>query len=234
MGAKLLRIPDELTCARDQFGVFDHFNEFVTGDVWTSAVAGTGTVLHEGPGRSRMALFSTADNDAAVLPTTHELFKFVSGKAIMAEAVVQYTEVNTDDSSVGFGFADAMAATTLADDTGAVAATDALLIFKVKNSTIWQFHTEINGVATTTASTTTAGGSAAQTLRIEVTPRNSTELECRPFVDGVQLKDSSGNKIMHVVTLGTATDMDFGLVVKGHHANDLTVYTDYVFAAQAR
>ena len=91
----------------------------------------------------------------------------------------------------------------MADTTGAITATDACCIYKLQDTSVWAFHTEINGTATATVSTTAAPGSGAQTLRIEVTPRSSTVFECRPFVDGVQLRDANGNPIMHTITLGT-------------------------------
>jgi hypothetical protein len=232
MGRKILVASPELNRGREQFEIFDHFTEFTDAQRWTVAVAATGTAAHEGPGRSRMKLFGTADNDPAVLATTHELFKFVANKSISAEGLINFTDVNTDDGAVGFGFADALAATTLADTTSAVTVTDGALIYKVKNSTVWAFHTEINGTSTATTSTTTAGGTSDQLLRIDIIPVSSTVLECRPFVDGVQLEDSNGVPIKHNITLGTATDMDFGVIIKDGHANDFTVYVDYLYAAQ--
>lgn len=232
MGRKLVAASPESLRALEQFEISDHFTEFTDAGRWTVAVAGTGTAAHEGPGRSRIKLFGTADNDPAVIATTHELFKFVAGKGIEARGIINFTDVNTDDGAVAFGFADAMAATTLADTTSAVTATDAVLIYKVKNSTVWAFHTEINGTAEATTSSTTAGGTADQLLEISVIPVSSTVLECRPKVDGVQLKTTAGAPIMHRVTLGTATDMDFGVVIKDGHANDFTVYVDYLGAAQ--
>jgi hypothetical protein len=232
MGLKELFNNPQLLAAREQFEVFDHFVSFTDADLWTVAVAGTGTAAHEGPGRSRIKLFGTADNDPAVIATTNELFKFTAGKAIAGEARINFTDVNTDDGAVGFGFADALAATTLADTTSAVTATDAALIYKVKNSTVWAFHTEINGTAVATTSSTTAGGTDDQVLRIEIIPVSTTVLEARPFVDGVQLKDTNGVKIKHNITLGTATDLDFGVILKDGHANDFTCYVDYLHAAQ--
>lgn len=238
MGSKILRVPDVLTCAREQTTLFDHFTSYTDAGQWTKAVAGTGTVTHEGDaGRSCMKLFCTAANDAAVLPTTDEIFKFIASKAMAFETRVIFTDVNTDDGHVFFGCANAMAATTLADTTGAITATDAIGIYKLPDTTKWAFHTEINtsitgmGSATTgTTSTTTAGGSSFQTLRIEVIPRSSTVFECRPYVDGVQLIDTaSGKPIMHTVTLGTATDMDFGILTKSNHANDFSLYCDYLY-----
>lgn len=239
MGSKLLRTPSILADAREQSWVFDHFNEYTDAQLWTKAVAGTGTVTHEGDaGRSCMKLFCTAANDAAVLPTTNELFKFIANKPMVFETRVIFTDVNTDDGHVFFGCANALAATTMADSTGAITATDAIGIYKLPDTTVWAFHTEINtsitglGSATTgSVSDTTAGGSAFQVLRIEVVPRSSTVFECRPYVDGVQLKTSTGTPIMHTVTLGTATDMDFGVMTKSNHANDFNFYCDYLYGA---
>lgn len=233
MGTKLAQNPQRYF-SRDEFQLFDDFTSFVDAQLWTLAIAATGTVAHEGPGRSRMKLFGTADNDPAVLATTHELFKFVAHKSMHGEALINFTDVNTDDGAVGFGFADALAATTLADTTSAVTATDAALIYKPKNSTVWAFHTEINGTAVASTSDTTAGGTADQLLEIDIQYRSSTVAVAIPKVDGKQLKTSAGVLIAHEITLGTATDMDFGLILKDGHANDFTLYCDYLFASQVR
>lgn len=234
MGYQLLPDPTRFF-DRNAYVLFDDFNEFVTADVWTSAVAGTGTVAHDGSvGRSHMELFCTAANDAAVLATTHEMFKFTAGKAMQCEGRIIFTDVDTDDGMVFFGFADALAATTLADTTGAVTATDACCLYKLPDTSVWAFHTEINGTAAASTSTATAGGSAHQTLRIDLNPVSSTVFECRPFVDGVQLETAAGVKIMHRITLGTATDLDFGAMTKSNDAADFSVFVDYLYAAQVR
>lgn len=244
MGSKICRIPDVLSIGRDQYGVFDDFVSFTDTQLWTVANVGAGTTLaHEGSvGRSTLKFFTTtAANDSAILATTNEIFKFKANKAIFAESRIIFTDVNTDDGFVGFGFADAIAATTMADTTGAITATDACLIYKLPNTTVWAFHTEINGSVTGlgsatigSVSDTTAGGASFQTLRIEIVPRSSTVFEARPYVDGVQLKTSAGTPIMHTITLGTATDLDFGLIHKTGHTDDFTMYCDYIFAAQVR
>lgn len=241
MGSKLTRSV-ESRFSRDEYVLFDDFVSFTDAQLWTVAVAGTGTAAHEGSvGRSAMKLFNTAANDAAVLATTHEVFKFTASKAMAAETRIIFTDVDTDDGIVGFGFADALAATTMADTTGAITATDACLIYKLPDTTVWAFHTEINGsvtglngATTGTTSNTTAGGSSYQTLRIEITPRSSSVFEARPFVDGVQLKTSAGIPIMHPITLGTATDLDFGVMTKSNDAADFNFYCDYLYAAQVR
>jgi hypothetical protein len=233
MGQKRLQ-PSSRYVNAEEFVIYDDFVSFTDAQLWTVAVAATGTAAHEGPGRSRLKLFGTADNDPAVLATTHELFKFVAGKAINAKALVNFVDVNTDDGAFAFGFADAMAATTLADTTSAVTATDAALIYKVKNSLYWAFHTEVNGVATATTSTTLCSSTSDQLLEIDIIARNSTELEARPLVDGVQLKSTGNVPIMHVIPVASSTDMDFGCVLKDGHANDLAAYIDWIYAAQLR
>lgn len=228
--------------SRHEYGFMDDFNSFTDAQLWTVAVAGTGTVAHEGSvGRSTMKLFNTAVNDAAVLATTHEIFKLISGKAMYCATRLIFTDVDTDDGMVFFGWADALAATTLADTTGAVTATDCIAIYKLPDTSVWRFHTEINGTVTgqngvgsaDSVSDTTAGGTSFQELSIEVTPRGSV-MECRPFVDGVQLKTSDGVKIKHDLTIGTATDMDFGVMTKSIDAADFNLYVDYAGAKQVR
>lgn len=234
MGIKFLDAPvDKFN--REEYFVFDDFTDFTDAQLWTVAVAGTGTATHSGSvGESSFKLFATANNDAAVIATTHEVFKFIANKSMVYEARVKTADVDTDDGIWAFGFADAMAATTVADATGAITATDAALIYKLPDTTVYAFHTEINGSATATVSDSTRSTTDWQTLRIEIIPRSATVLEARPFVDGVQLKTTAGVPIKHDITLGTATDLDMGGLIKSIDAADLNFYVDYIYAAQLR
>lgn len=234
MGYKQVLKPSIVCQAQEEFWLFDHFTEFTDAQRWTVAVAGTGTAAHEGSaGRSAIKLFNTAANDAAVLATTHELFKLRASKAMYCAGLINGTDVDTDDGMFAFGWADALAATTMADTTGAITATDALLIYKLPDTTVFAFHTEINGSATASVSTTTALTGSNQFLEIEVIPRSSTVFEARPKVDGVQLKTSAGVLIKHDITLGTATDLDFGAITKSNDAADYNVYVEAVYASQS-
>lgn len=233
MGNKLAEHPED-RFSRDCYVLFDDFSWFVTAHQWTSAVAATGTVTKAADSGTDIRLFSTADNDAAVLATTNEDFKFVANKAMCCETEVRLAPPNTNALSWAFGWADALAATTVADTTGAVTATDACVIHGVTGSLLFRFHTEIGGSATATVSNLAYVSGTSYVLRIEVTPVSSTVFECRPFVDGVQLRDTNNVPIMHRVTLGTATDMDFGWVIKGHHADDSINLSDYVYASKVR
>lgn len=230
---KLLRLPDALHSAREQFEICDHFASYTDTQLWTKADVATGTVTHEGSaGASRMRLFNTAAADAAVLATTNELFKFRAGKSMMCEGLINGSDVDTDDGMFFFGWADALAGGTLADTTGALTATDACCLFKLPDTRVLRFHTEINGAQVVSDSDATILTGANQTLRIEVQPRSSTVLVARPFLDGVQLKTTAGVPIAHDITLGTATDMDFGAMTKSNDAADYIVYVEYLYAGQ--
>lgn len=238
MGNKLAQHPEE-RFSRDEFSLFDDFNYYADTDLWTKLASDTNaTVAHEGPGRSRLKLFTgdAIKNNECCTATTNELFIYVANKAFVGEGMIQYAESNTDDANVAFGFADAIGANWITDAGAAITANDAAMIYKTDGSTVWKFHTEMNGTATDSTSTTTAGGSTAQTLRIEAKPVSSTVFEVRPFCDGVQLKDSNGVPIMHRVTVASATDMDFGVYIKSGSgtSGQETLYVDYLYAAQVR
>lgn len=234
MGYKMCAAPTA-RFNREEYFVFDDFVSFTDAQLWTVAVAGTGTAVHDGStGQSAVELFGTAANDAAVLATTHEIFKFIASKSMVYEARVKTADVDTDDGMWAFGFADALAATTMADSTGAITATDAALIYKLPDTTVYAFHTEINGTAVSSVSDTTRSVTDWQTLRIEILPRSSTVFEARPYVDGVQLKTSAGVPIKHDITLGTATELDMGGLIKTNDAADFSLFVDYIYAAQLR
>lgn len=239
MGNKILYTSELLKNSREQFELFDEFFAYNDGDLWTKLAADTNaTVAHEGSvGKTRVKLFTgdAIKNNEAAFATTNECFKFIAGKPIMIEAELEFAESATDDAKVAWGLADAIGANFITD-AGAVTATDAVMLWKNEDTTTWRFHTEINGSSTSTLSATTAGGSSPQRLRIECMPVSSTVFECRPFVDGVQLKDANGVPIMHRVTLGTATDMDFGAYVKSGAgtSGQETLYVGSMYGAQAK
>lgn len=237
MGYRLAASPTR-AIDRHVYSIYDDFAYYITGDLWTGAVAGTGTVTNEGSnGRTCMRLFSTAVDDAAVLATTNEIFKLRANKAMYCEGSILFADVDTDDGGIAFGWADALAATTIADAASlhAITATDALLIYKKMDELYWSFHTEINGTAVSSRSTLLAVSTAFQRLSIDVIPISATVLQARPSVDGVPLIDYlSGDAICHNITLGTATDLDFGVVVKGNDAADYITFVDDLYAEQVR
>lgn len=223
---------------KDEYAVADDFTHWIDADEWTVLHAdGGATVTHEGPGRSWINMeIKTTDNDEAAIVTTNELFKFITLVPIHVTARIQYTEVNTDDANVAFGLADAIGANFITDDGAALAiANEGAVIYKLDGDTTWRFATEMDTVQTTSQSTTTAGGATPQVLEIDIIPTTATTFQARPFVNGVQLLDStSGDPIMHTITLGTATDMDLGVYGKTGAAQEENIRIDYIIGQQGR
>ena len=237
MGSKLLSSPERFF-SRDGYVVFDDFNYEINADLWTVDESdAASTVKWVVPG-SIIELLVSVDGEGALINTTNELFKLVADKAIVWEARLEHTEVNTDDGNIAVGLCDAMtkAVPITTSDAIAIPGSGAIL-YKLKDETEWSFQTEVNGTAVTTASNAETGAISSgtvQTLRVEITPRSSTEFEARPFLDGVQLRDTNGKPIMHVMSVTSATDMDFGVQLMGTHANDQVTIVDYLFCAQHR
>lgn len=239
MGSLTNRHPDALAVVRDQHAILDDFASYTDAQLWTKLAADTNTVVaHEGAGagKSRLKLTTgdATDNNESSVSSTNAVFGYLASRELSAEALVQYTEAATSAANVLFGFGNSFGANAIADNGGAIAETDAAVIFKKDGDSVWSFHTEINNSSTATASTTTAGGSTAQKLRIVAKPTSSTKFEVRPYVNDVQLVDTNGVPIRHVITLGTATDMKVGLYLKAGSANTETLYCDYIYAVVDR
>jgi hypothetical protein len=101
MGQKRLQ-PASRYVNLEDFVIYDDFVSFTDAQLWTVAVAATGTAAHQGPGRTNFRLFGTADNDPAVIATTHEIYKYTAGKAMNAQASVVFVDHNTDDGAFAF------------------------------------------------------------------------------------------------------------------------------------
>lgn len=236
MGNKLARnIGQELGLPR-QLYFFDDFEWMVTAHRWTSVLTDSGTATVGDAANGILALVpsdgTVADNDEAYLRTTAELFLFAANKPIFAEARLQFTEANTDDANVMFGFASATAANHLQDNgAGPLASYSGAVFFKVDGGTNWNVEKSIGATQVTAELTATnsltkaaiaAGGASYQTLRIEVEPHGGGSMDVTFFVDGVcvyKIKDT---------TYASATEMHLMAGVKNGDTNLETLNIDYI------
>jgi len=239
MGRILVPSPTNIM-NREAYELFDDFLHYTDADLWTQAVVANGTVTLT-DGRSVIKLFSTTDNDAACLATTTEQFKFVANQAMYAEMRALFADTATFNTAFCFGWCDAMAGTTITagGDTLTITNEGAFIWVGAESGATagvkYQFWTEMDTVAKNSVATLAPQSTLYQTLAIDIIPVSSTVFEARPFVDGKQLIDNtSGKPIMHTITLGTATDMDFGVVLRGGHADDTSLLIDYLYASQVR
>jgi hypothetical protein len=239
MTTKLLPLSDFLA-KRDTYGREKDFEEYTTAVGGFSTVASdSGTVSVADGVKGIVALVpsdgTVADNDETYMKGTNEVYKFANDKPLRFEALVQFTEANTDDANVIVGFKDAVAADTILDNgAGPAASYSGAVFFKVDGDTYWQCEVSIAGTQQTgyaylpgTTTKITAGGSAYQRLRIEFQPMSSTVGEVRYWIDGVLVKVFS-------FTYTNATEMQECFGVKNGAGNLETLNVDYVSCKQVR
>jgi hypothetical protein len=228
---------DVLGAARLQNRIFDDFNAFNTGDLWTDTSGDTGASVAASDARGGIAVITTGatDNNEAYLLSTKEIFLIGASKPIYVECSLQFAEANTDDANVAFGLMNAVGADSIVDDgAGLKTSFSGACFYKVDGGTVWKFITSIGTTNTITNTTITAGGSAYQRLAIEIMPINSTTALAYPRIDGQQCVDSNGNLIVHSITFASATEMQIFVGAKAGGANSEVVNVDWIGGIQKR
>src|SRR5688572_5665980 len=119
MAKNLIGYPDAMVNVRT-FGFLDDFDWYVTAHRWTTVATDSGTVSVADGKNGVLALVASdgtvADNDESYVKSTAELFLVAANKPIVGQALVQFTEANTDDANVAFGFQNAVGANSILDD----------------------------------------------------------------------------------------------------------------------
>lgn len=239
MSRKLL-YDARLDLLKDQHAILCDFDDDYVATSWVSTLTDSGTASVGDAANGIMALVASdgtvADNDEAYLESPNETFLFAANKPILFEALVQFTEANTDDANIIAGLKDAVAANTLLDDGGGPAASySGVCFFKVDGGTKWQVECSLAGTQLTNTTDVTAGGSAYQRLTIQVEPYSSTNAYVTYFINGQQCRDNTtGLPIIHDLVYTSATEMQVCFGVKNGGTNLETLNVDWVYAAQAR
>lgn len=234
---KTLVPSQSVTNLRHQHQLVDDFIGFTDTSLWTETSPDTGaTVALDADGIGGVIQLTTGatDNNEAYLES-NEIAKFAASKPIHLEALVQYTEANTDDANILVGLMDAPGADSLLDNgAGPKASYSGAVFFKVDGGTKWNVESSIAGTQTTTETDVTAGGSAQQRLEIDVYPTSSTSADIVFKIDGRQCRDSGGTAIKHTVSIASATEMAIAFGVKAGGANSEVLNVDYVAFRQKR
>lgn len=233
---KALNSSQAVQNARLQFELVDHFASYTDTQTWTKTDGDAGaSVAIDADGTGGLMLLTTGatDNNECYMETTNELFNFLDNRPINLQALVNFTESNTDDANILFGLMDAPGANSIVDDgAGPKASYSGAVIYKVDGGTVWKFETSIAGDQVTSTSTTTAGGQD-ELLEIDVLPVSSTTVECVPKVNGQQLLDAtSGDPIRHTVTIASATQMALVVGAKAGSASSEVLTLKAVAATQ--
>ena len=239
--SSLVNLPEAAKKMSDAAGFMDDFHTYTDTAPWTVVATDSGgaTLLDQVDGVIQLDASdgTVADEDEVYLHTEKEIFLFAADKPIIVEAMVKFTEANTDDANIMFGLADAWAANHLQDaGAGPLASYSGAVFFKEDGQTVWTVENSLAGTQKTTQLTAansldgeakTAGGSW-QKLRIEVEAHSITDHR-------ITFKINDRVVARHIgQDMTSATEMALGFGVKNGSANEETLDIDYVFAYQKR
>lgn len=225
--------------AKHTFNLFDDFDWYVTAHRWTATLTDSGTAsVTAGTNVVSLAMSdgTVADNDEAYLATTNALFLPAAGKNLYGEARLQFSEANTDDANIAFGFSSSVAADIIVDNGAGLRTSGThFVIYKVDGGTVWLTESRNGSTVTRNTSSTTAGGSAYQTLGVEIVELLTTTCTVVYKVDGVILRDSTtGQPIRHQVLYSGLSNCQLWAGGKNGAGNLETLNIDYMAAVQAK
>lgn len=224
---------------RGQFTIWDDFAYYTSAETWTNLAADGGVTAFahsDAVGGVIVGQTAATNNNEIGIFTTAECFLLAADRPLYGCALLQWTEANTDDANVAFGFADAAGANLLSDDGGGdnINSTG-ILIFKVDGETTWRVAAENNGTIRETLSTKSSSSTAYQLLEIFGHSVNGTDYEFTYYVDGLPLlADGTNRPITHTLAYASATEMDFGAYIKAGSANNETLNIDFLGASIGR
>lgn len=207
--ANIARMPTGWLDSLNNVSIFDDFDSASLARYTVTKDAGITTPATSGLGGILGVNGDTTDNDE-VYVSTQAVFKCGSGYALEAKALVQYAEANTNAANILFGFASSVGADLIVDGGGVRTSGSIIAIYKKDGETVWRCVTRWSTTTNVidTASTTTAGGSAYSELAISIADGGPSGTSTVTFyVDRTQLKDSSGNPIVHYFVNSTAAAM---------------------------
>jgi hypothetical protein len=239
--ANIARMPSAWLDSIGNVSIFDDFvSEPLANLTYATVATDTGTAAVSDAVGGILSITpsdgTVADNDEIYVSTINEVFLCGPNRSIEAKARIQYTEANVDDLNLFYGFGSAVAANFLVDDGGGPRTSGSVIgIYKVDGGTVWRCVTRNGSTVTDTVSNTTAGGSAYVVLGISIVDQGASGSSLVTFqVDGVTLKDSAGNDIIHVYPNTSSTEMQYTIGLKNGAATNVeTVLLDKWFASQS-
>jgi hypothetical protein len=231
--SKLLEQDARLALAKRQFSYWDDFHWYVTAHMWTSVISDSGTIsvgdAHGGVLTIAASDGNSPDNDESYLKSTAEIFKFDIDNTMRCGALLKFTEANTDDANVAFGWMNAVAANSIQDDgAGPAASFSGAVFYKVDGGTVWRVRSSIGTTYTDTVLTNASNGAAYQLLEIEYKAISLTRGLVSFYIDGAVCLDPDAGyakPLLHTVDATSATEMNLfaGIKCGGASAESLLV-----------
>ena len=250
---KLLELMPSLALRRE-FGFFQDFLYYSSGGEFTSLASDAGIsapALASGTaftgGVLTQATASGTANTQLGVTTTNTPFLFLNERPLVFEICLQFTEANTNNAGIFAGFSSILNADNQLVNTTLLPASSfsGAGIFKCQGSNVWQFVTSVGSTQSITASQHTAGGSAYQTLRIEIRQGSAgaSGLEAVPLLGAgtpggatlwTEMKDTNNKPIKQYITYTSAANMYAGYQLKNGSTAQETLLVDYLAAYELR
>lgn len=222
-------------------GIFDHFNSYTDTQLWTAGGSGGTVANSDGDGGILTLTTGAAQDQDAIVRTTRKLYTFVSGKPMLFQIGLSYTEANTNQAGIFVGFASSFT-DILTDTTYALPASiSACGIFKKPGDILWSAFTSVGTTQYTTQSKTSCiQAGLPQELVIQVMLAGSN-LEATFWAGGFGATASGRvpmlpnvttmaamQPIKHVIAYSGAVAMYAGASVKAGSSSSEVVSVDYL------
>lgn len=160
--------------------VWDDFNYYVSTDMWTTvATSAGGESVAAGNGDGGLLVLTTGgtQNNAVSARSTNKLWTFTNLKPIIFETVINYTDGDSNNAAMAFGFSSTWTAgtssTDVLTDTAGLPQTSfsGCLFYKSPTDTVWSVITSVGSTQTITKTGMPCQGVAAglnQVLQIQL------------------------------------------------------------------
>ncbi len=133
-------------------GVFDHFNSYTDTQLWTKGGI-SGTVANsDGVGGHLTLTTGAVQSQTAFVWTTRKNWQFLAGQPLIAQTVLSYTEANTSQAGIFFGFTSAMTGILTAVTGVPLNPCSACGIFKKPGDILWSAFTSVGATQLITQS----------------------------------------------------------------------------------
>lgn len=219
---------------------FNDFPNYTTATDGVSSFNQTGTTAVSTTLRGGQVVLTTgaAQNQSASIYNTTGQWLFAAGKPIYGRTSIQYAEANTNDAGAFVGFLSApVAATTLADSTGAMRTTGTLAgLYKLPDTLVWRAVSRNGTEVNDTATLLTAGSASYQTIEITIADWDQVSVMITYKVNGDYVKDANNAVIRDRLLIASAVIMSFGATIKAPLAAGTSevLNMDYMYAHQLR
>jgi hypothetical protein len=241
MGMGKVDLHDSLEKRRTH-GDFEDWNNYTSGNKWTTTTAGSGAAAVSATlpdGVLQLTPVDSSANREVYVATTNSLFKIQSGKNLYGEIYLQYSEANTNQAIIGFGFMSSVGAASLQDTTGIPKTSfSGAVMYKVPGALVWQTCSSVGTVQNFNTSTKAVGGASYQVLRIEINPVSATIAEVSYWINDTQLLLATGrpgqNLIKDQLTYTGAAAMQFFVCCKNGSTTPESLNVDYSAWEQSR